>query len=152
LTPVASWWVSAVGSFAAALLAAALAYATNRSAQALGGRTAVVFVAPALEESLKTGAALLVGAPVLWTHLCFGLIEALYDVASPASGPGRSRALGAAAAGLAGHALFGAVTVAGAAAVAVTGSLAAWAPGVVLAYLVHVGWNGLVMGRVTPRR
>ncbi len=137
-----------------ALVAAGAAYICNRLARRSVGTVAVVFVAPGLEESFKTGTALLLGAPVLLSHIAFGLLEAAYDLfarrraargpapapaAAGASGPWR---LGAALAGLGGHALFGALTV------AVSAALGSWALGVGAAYLVHVGWNALVMGRV----
>jgi hypothetical protein len=139
----------------AATVAAAVAYAGNRLARAVAGRAAVVFVAPGLEETLKTGAALALGAPVLAAHLAFGGLEAAYDLMAGArggrAGPGSSSAsavatghrLGAALAGLLGHTLFGALTVVVAGA---TGGF--WPAGVGAAYLVHVGWNALVMGKV----
>lgn len=154
-----------------ALVAAGAAYFLNRLSRRLVGRGAVVFVAPGLEESFKTGAALVAGAPVLAAHLAFGGLEAVYDLLA---GPGRAgkrppgasasvaaealaatsrpwarpdwRRVAAAAAGLGGHALFGSVTVATALA------LGSWPAGVGVAYLLHVGWNALVMGRVRTRR
>jgi len=139
-----------------ALAAAILAYASNWLTRGLMGRSTVVFVAPGLEESFKTTAALVAGAPVLPTHIAFGLVEALHDLrASNAAaagggprageGPVPNRA-GAALASVLGHALFGAVTVT---AQEVSGS---WPIGVGAAYLLHVGWNALVTARVGRSR
>ncbi|RJQ04493.1 MAG: hypothetical protein C4551_10675 [Bacillota bacterium] len=143
----------------AAVSAAGLSYACNRLSRSRAGGGAVVFVAPGLEESFKTGAALLVGAPVLLTHVVFGGLEALYDLglgagraqphaptAATGAGPGPTgRHAGAAVAGLVGHALFGALTV------AVAAAWGWWPLGVGVAYLAHVAWNALVMGRASRR-
>lgn len=131
----------------AAAAAAGLAYLFNRLARAPLGRVSIVVLAPGLEETFKTGAALLAGAPVLATHVAFGAIEAGYDLlvtVSPRENLGRRVA--AAVAGLGGHALFGALTVAGH---ALTG---VWPIGVVMAYLLHVAWNALVTGKVGRKR
>jgi len=138
----------------AAFAAAGAAYLGNRFARRFVGKVAIVFMAPGLEESFKTGAALLLGAPVLATHLAFGGLEAVYDLfagwrarrarapATAGAGLLTARRAGAAVAGLLGHALFGALTV------AVATASASWPLGVGAAYLIHVGWNALVMGRV----
>lgn len=93
----------------------------------------VVFLAPAVEESAKTGFAVLLGSPVWLAHLAFGFLEALWDVL----GGGR-RGIYAGMAGLAGHAFFGLAAffllqAGGALWLAVAG-----------AYLLHVGWNALI--------
>jgi len=135
-----------------ALMAAAAAYGSNYLTRGLLGRSTIVFVAPGLEESFKTAAALLTGAPVLPTHIAFGALEALYDIRSTGGRPVRrapagalrnlSGRVGAGLASLLGHALFGAVT---ATVYELSGS---WPFGVGAAYLLHVGWNALVIGRV----
>ncbi len=126
-----------------AVAAVVAAYVCNRLSRTRVGRRAIVLVAPGLEESFKTGAALLLGAPVFGVHVAFGGLEAVYDLVT---GTGAGRRVGAAAAGLAGHTLFGALTVAAAEA---SGS---WPLGVAAAYFVHVGWNALVMSRARPNR
>jgi len=149
----------------AALVAAGVAYLGNRLSRSLADRVAVVFVAPGLEETLKTGAALTLGAPVVVTHVVFGGIEAAYDLLAGALAPGVAaragrgparprpvaavafgRRAGAALAGLVGHALFGVLTV------AVARAAGWWPAGVGAAYVAHVGWNALVMGKVAPGR
>ncbi len=139
----------------AALAAAGAAYLGNRFARRFVGTAAIVLLAPGLEESLKTGAALLLGAPVLAAHLAFGGLEAAYDLFvgwrvrrgrhGELAGLFSARRAGAAVSGFLGHALFGALTV------AVAGASASWPLGVAAAYLVHVGWNALVMGKVGQR-
>lgn len=153
-------------TLAAALVAAAAAYVGNRLTRRLIGKTAIVFVAPGLEESFKTGAALVLGAPVLAAHVAFGVVEAAYDLLAgrrrtrsdrapspvhrpspastgtpPSTGTRSGRRMGAAAAGLCGHALFGVLTV------LIAAALVSWPLGVGAAYLAHVGWNALVVGR-----
>ena len=129
-----------------ALAAALAAYVFNRISRLLAGRTTVIFIAPGFEESFKTGAALLTGAPVLVTHLVFGVIEALYDLTVPhpyRSGKApRGRRTGAAVTSLGAHTLFGAVTL------VVANLTYSWPVGVVAAYGLHVGWNALVTGKV----
>jgi hypothetical protein len=138
----------------AALAAAAGAYAGNRLFRGLLGQRAVILIAPGLEEALKTGLALLLGAPVLVAHVSFGLLEALYDLTTGRDRRGSRRAA-AALSGLGGHTLFGALTVAVAG--TLTGAVSVipqpdWLAGSAVAYLAHVGWNALVMGRVKTNR
>jgi len=137
----------------AALAAAAGAYAGNRIFRGRLGPRAIVLIAPGFEEALKTGLALLLGAPVLVSHVSFGLLEAVYDLTAGRDRRG-SRRVAAALSGLGGHTLFGALTVAVAGTLTGAGSLGApaWVAGSAVAYLVHVGWNALVMGRVRTTR
>jgi hypothetical protein len=43
---------------------------------------AVIFIGPGVEELLKTSLALLFGAPILLSHIAFGLAEAGWELAS----------------------------------------------------------------------
>lgn len=129
------------------IIAALLAYLFNRLARGPLGRISIVVLAPGLEETFKTGTALGLGAPVLATHVAFGLVEAGYDlVVTGRNQTHPSRRVAAAAVGLGGHALFGATTLAG---YVLTGL---WPVGVVAAYLLHMTWNSLVIGKVGRRR
>lgn len=126
-----SYWLAAPSG----LGAAALAYLINRFALSRLGGQAVWLAIPALEESLKTGMALLAGASLPGTHLAFGVVEAVYEVSGRRPSP--------AAAGLAlmTHGLLGLLT---------------WAlfllsrsiiVAVASAILVHAGYNRFVTAR-----
>lgn len=113
-----------------AVLMAALAFLLNRAALGISGVKAVITWGPTLEEAVKTLPAYWLGADIFLTHVLFGAIEAAHDWLT-------SRRRGAAAAffSLAGHSLFGAVTVvvlhfAGSPALALAAGIAA-----------HLAWN-----------
>lgn len=117
-------------AYVLAVLMAALSFLLNRAALKYVGVKAVVTCGPALEEAAKTVPAVYLGADVLLTHVLFGAIEGGYDWrTSPKHGPA------AAMLSVAGHGLFGAVTVA---ALHLTGSLTL-ALGAGMA--AHVAWN-----------
>lgn len=116
------------------ILAAGVAWCGNRSLLNFFSEEKVaVFFAPALEELAKTGFAVLLGAPVLPSHLIFGLLEALRDLAgSGARGPA------AGLAGLAGHAAFGL-------AASLVLSRSGFFPLAAAAgWVLHFGWNAFV--------
>lgn len=87
-------------------LMAGLSFLLNKTLLKLVGIKTVITYSPVIEESAKTLPAFYLGADVLATHILFGLIEAVYD--AMAGGENRYRAAGCS---LAGHALFGALTV-----------------------------------------
>ncbi len=117
-------------AYVLAVLMAALSFLLNRAALRYTGPKAVIGWGPAIEEAAKTVPAFYLGGDILLTHALFGVIEAGYDWRS-------SRRNGPAAAFLsvAGHSLFGALTVG---TLYVTGSLAL-ALGVAAA--AHIAWN-----------
>ncbi len=120
----------------AGLLAAGAAWLANTWLETRYGERALVFGTPLLEELCKTGAALLMGAPVLAVHFLFGTVEALVDLL-PA---GRRGSLRAGAVSLLGHLFFGAVTM------GVAGLAGSWWIGMAAAAVLHMGWNSLVAG------
>ena len=68
----------------AGLTAAAAAWLINRYLVSRGGDKAVIWFVPPLEEVLKTGSSLLIGASIPLAHGVFGLLEAVHDyLASP---------------------------------------------------------------------
>lgn len=124
-------------SLAAGLLAAVISYYLNGKALMFIGDNAVIYGAPAIEEISKTGLALLLGGNVLFSHIVFGMAEALYDVV-------RNRGVLSYTAGVAGlvsHAVFGIITV------------YAWRifdgplTGVVAAAVIHMLWNHMIIKR-----
>ncbi len=121
-------------AYVLAVLMAALSFLLNRLALRYAGVKAVITWGPALEEAVKTVPAFYLGADVLLTHVLFGVIEGGYDWrTSPRHGPA------AALLSVAGHGLFGAVTVA---AVYLTGSLGlALAAGIA----AHIAWNAALI-------
>ena len=129
---------------AAAVLAAILSFICNRAGALLAGRGCMGIgdlarVLPVLEEALKTTCAVATGAPVIWTHVVFGLIEGIYDLIFSQ----RSR-VAVGIAGVAGHSVFGVITVAVS---SITSSLSL---GVIMSCLVHILWNTWVVRDSRP--
>ncbi|MDT8902804.1 hypothetical protein [Anaeroselena agilis] len=117
-------------AYVLAVLMAALSFLLNRAALRIAGLQAVISWGPVIEEAAKTAPAFYLGADVLLTHVLFGVIEAGYDWRS-GGGDGPAAAL----LSVAGHSLFGALTVG---VIYLTGSLAA---ALALAVVAHVAWN-----------
>lgn len=121
-------------AYVLAVLMAALSFLLNRATLKYVGVQAVITWGPALEETAKTLPAFYLGADVLLTHVLFGVIEGGYDWrTSPRHGPA------AALLSVAGHGLFGAVTMG---VIHLTGSL-------VLALgagtATHIAWNAALI-------
>lgn len=121
-------------AYVLAVLMAALSFLLNRAALRYAGVKAAISWGPAVEEAAKTVPAYFLGADVLLTHALFGLIEGGYDWrTSPGNGPA------AAALSVAGHGLFGAVTVT---VIYLSGSVVfALAAGVA----AHIAWNATLI-------
>lgn len=109
---------------------ASLSFLVNRRLVKWFGPRVVISAGPAFEEAAKTVPAYLLSADILLTHLVFGIIEAGYDYKTS-----ERHKLAAAAASIAGHTLFGVVTVY---MLKVSGSLGL---SFLCAYIVHVCWN-----------
>lgn len=115
-------------------LAAVLAWLFNSFLIARWGKEAIWLAAPLVEESLKTGLALLLGTSLFISHLLFGLAEGIFDVLRP----GRDD-LPAGISGLISHGVYGWLTQ--------TVWLASgniWL-GVAAALVVHMLWNAAVV-------
>lgn len=90
---------------AALVIAASAAYVGNRLLLGALGRGAAVSLVPWWEEGCKMLAVVLLPAmPMLPLHLCFGLVESIYDIARS-----RQNGLFLGALSFTGHGLFGAV-------------------------------------------
>lgn len=87
------------------LIAAAAAYFFNSWAIKKWGKIVIFTVSPILEEFLKTGLAIFMGGQIFFTHLTFGLAEAVLDVIRPGK-----RDLPAGLTGLVSHGVFGWLT------------------------------------------
>ncbi|RKO67891.1 hypothetical protein [Desulfofundulus salinus] len=117
----------------AGVLAAATSWLVNGLIFSRTGAFAVVYVAPGVEEAAKTSFALFLGTSIPLAHFIFGLVEGVWEAAR-----GR-RGWAAGLASLASHAAFGLAAgwlyrLTASALLAVTGS-----------YLLHMGWNKLVV-------
>lgn len=123
----------------AGLLAAAASYAGNCFLYRMLNDAALPGPVPLAEEVAKTMAAHLLGASILYTHIVFGVTEAVVDLR------GRNRGGAAAVSALAAHSVFGLLT---AAVVQMTGVLGA---GIVAAFLAHSLWNAIVLLRSVKR-
>lgn len=127
-------------AYVLAVLTSTLAFVLNKFLLARIGPLVVVTWGPVMEEAVKTLPAYSLGADVLLTHVLFGLIEAGYDALTARHG------WLAAVASLAGHSVFGAITVLLTAGVGVVAGLAA-------AMLAHLAWNRVaVLGGGPVRR
>lgn len=89
----------------AGLLAAAAAWLLNGLLVKGYNTRGLIFLAPLLEEGVKTGSALLFGTSILLVHITFGLLEAAWDML----GDWR-KGLYAGLAGLVGHTIFGLIS------------------------------------------
>lgn len=117
--------------------AAALAWQVNKLAgRLLGGRW--VYLAPLVEETSKTTAAILFGGDILLTHLAFGAVEGFWEYFSRSNGY-------AGFAAVASHTFFGFITVSG---YRFFGTLT---PALVGGCLSHITWNYLVMKYLNKR-
>lgn len=65
------------------LVAAGLAWVINSKTVARFGTVAIFSLVPLTEEFLKTGLALVFNSPIFYSHLTFGLVEAVFDVLQP---------------------------------------------------------------------
>lgn len=115
-------------------LAAAVVYGLNRRAARVMGEKAITVAGPAIEELAKTLASVLLGAPLVETHLAFGVIEAVYDMSqgTRAGAPAVILSTG-------GHTLFGIVTY------MVTLWSGSWQAGTIAAVFAHAIWNRTIL-------
>ncbi len=117
-------------AYVLAVLMAALSFLLNRAALRYAGLQAVISWGPVIEEAAKTAPAFYLGADVLLTHALFGVIEAGYDWRS-----GGGNGTAAALLSVAGHSLFGGLTVG---VIHLTGSMPL---ALVTAAAAHIAWN-----------
>ncbi len=123
---------------AAGLLAAAAAFAANRLFFRAAGKPAMIGLVPLTEEVAKTMIAFWLGAAVIYTHLVFGLTEAILDWRG-------DKSLSAAALAIAAHGSFGLVT---AVVIRNTGTLGM---AILSAYIFHSCWNMAMLFRTAKR-
>lgn len=95
----------------------------------------ITYAVPIVEETAKTFSALLLEASVFYTHVVFGLVEALYDYTASRKGVGVAAGL----ISVVSHALFGFVTV-----FMITESGSVFA-GLVSGVVLHGLWNTIVI-------
>lgn len=130
-----------MGFILAGVLAAAVSWVGNRTVLHIMGTKVIVVAAPLLEETAKSGAAVLTGSSLVLTHGVFGLVEAIYDAWS--SWP---RGFSAALASLAGHVFYGCV------AYFTWQKQGVFWSAVMSGYTVHMLWNLTVMKFIVRRR
>lgn len=97
------------------------------------GNRGIVFLTPLVEETAKTLGAIILGVPLLWTHVGFGTAEGLLELKRRGT-----RGIVAGWSALAAHSLFGWLT---AWVYTRKGLLVA----ILFAYLIHVLWNMLII-------
>lgn len=88
----------------AGCLAAFLAWGFNKIIVKFWGDPAIVVLVPVGEEILKTSLAFIFSSSIIYTHITFGLIEAIWDIKTNAKGlqPGLFSVLT--------HSIFGLIT------------------------------------------
>ena len=123
----------------AGLLASAAAFAANRFMYRVWHDVVLLGPVPLLEEVAKTMVAHILGASILYTHLVFGMTEAVLDWRGKDSG------IAAAFSALAAHSVFGLLTM------AVTKSTGVLGAGIVAAFLAHATWNAVMLFRSVKR-
>lgn len=128
-------------SLVSGLLAALLSYYINSKALKNMGEAAIIYWAPIIEESLKTGFALMLGGKVFLSHITFGAAEASYDTWKNRGAAG----YWAGFAGLVSHSVFGAITQ------YFMYYLGNSSFGLCIAIFVHIVWNYTVMN-ITKQR
>lgn len=125
----------------AGFLAAAVSWIANRAFLSKIGVQAIIVVSPFIEEMSKTGAAILLGSNIIFTHGIFGLIEGLYDAWG-----GGIKELYAGAASIIGHLFYGYVTY------QVFLGYKVFIFAVFAGLAVHTLWNLTVMKYIVIRR
>lgn len=113
-----------------ACLMASFSFLVNRQLAYRMGPKVIIGLGPILEEAAKTLPAYFLHADILLVHGLFGILEAGYDFRQS-----KGHKLGAAFASVAGHCLFGGVSVAF---LALTGMV--WT-GLAGGCVVHLTWN-----------
>ncbi|NPV92635.1 MAG: hypothetical protein HPY50_17855 [Firmicutes bacterium] len=116
---------------AAGVLAAAISWFVSSRLVIPRFHLGRVWVSPMLEEALKTGLALSLGAQVVLCHAVFGAVESIYEIWWK-----KKTAAGGAA--FVSHLLFGIVTV------ELYRWWGVWPLAIIGAAAVHTTWNGLV--------
>jgi hypothetical protein len=127
-------------SIAVALFAAGLVWQLNRL-QAYLSSPYIVYIAPLAEEFSKTVPAILIGASLFFTHVFFGVIEAVWEWFSQ-----RRNGFYAGLAALASHSIFGFITV------LVYERYGTAPPALLAGYLAHMAWNHTVINLVNCHR
>ena len=117
-----------------ACLMAALSFLVNKTLVKYIGPPVVLTWGPVVEELAKTLLAWYLGADVLLTHIAFGVIEGGYDWLT-----GGRRSAQAALSSLAGHTLFGSITIG---LLSLTGTVWLALAGAIVA---HAAWNTAVI-------
>ncbi|MCF6097716.1 hypothetical protein L1766_12100 [Thermovorax subterraneus] len=124
----------AAAGILAGISSAFLAMEINTKLAKYSKRGAVTFGAPVVEEILKTSAVVF-GGSVFLSHLTFGTIEAIYDVAKK----GGEKAVVAGISAVLSHAILGLVTA------FVWDVFKNLCAGIFVACILHIGWNSWVM-------
>lgn len=122
--------------FLAGILAAIISWIANTYLVRYRGDAAVLFYIPPLEETVKTGSAVLFSTSIPLVHLVFGLIEAVHDyLASSRWG------VFAGVLSILGHGLFGLITY------VIYFFTYSWIFSILTASIIHIIWN-IVMVRL----
>jgi len=122
----------------AGLFASLMAWILNRYVFVNIGQKGVVFFGPMTEEFLKTSLALIFSTSIIFTHITFGLVEAIVDYKNTRKSSG-------AMVSLASHAFLGIITYV---LFILLGSIYI---ALLIAIIVHMTWNKFVMDIVAVK-
>lgn len=117
-------------AYVIACLMAGLSFLLNRALLKHIGNITVISMSPAVEEMSKTLLAYYLDADIFATHVTFGLLEAVYDWYNGTKDSGKAAALS-----IAGHSLFGVLTLV---VLKLAGSI--W-PALGAGLATHLAWN-----------
>lgn len=117
----------------AGLMAAAVSFLANRFTYRVWSEAALLGPIPLAEEVAKTMIAYFFSTSIFYTHLIFGITEALLDW------HGQRRGVPAAVSALIAHSLFGLITVAATRMSGITGM------GIAAAFFAHAVWNAAML-------
>lgn len=118
----------------AGIFAASLAWVVNRLVIKYFGEYSIIWVIPLLEETIKTGVALLSGTSLVLTHGIFGCIEAIHDYYFS-----RKWGLVAGVSSVVSHLLYGWLTI------WIYDNILSWVASVVLVGSLHTFWNFIMI-------
>ncbi|MGI6649685.1 MAG: hypothetical protein ACOX5W_11730 [Bacillota bacterium] len=124
--------VGGLGWFLAGLLAAAISWVVNSWITERGGRLGLTVLVPLVEETAKTGLAVMIGGELVLVHAVFGSMEAIYETC-------REQQLGPAIAAFVSHLLFGLVTL------SIYRYFNNWGAAILGGTSLHALWNLLII-------
>lgn len=121
-------------------LSAVVSWVFNKATLSISDTKAIIYLVPFTEEVTKSSLAIIIGAPLVLSHLFFGMIEAVFDQFNNKNG------FLAGMVSILGHTLFGYITY------IVFVYKESYLFGIFAGYLLHMLWNLFVMEIIVARK